>query len=117
MQIKFLTIYGSPIHGSSATDAQYELLGFWQRSVGYDQVKTIKKATVEFNDYSFEEYDDQEKLCNEIKKSICSGYNHLHNTRYWQWAGKYYYVFKDLYNDLAKTHRLMELVITPENDE
>ena len=116
MQIKFLTIYGSPIHGSSAAEAQYELLGFWQRSVMYDQVKFIHRARVEFESYSFEEYYDQEKLNNEIKKSVFSGYNHLHNVPYWQYAGKHYYEFDELYNDLAKDHRLMELTITVEEE-
>ena len=112
MQIKFLTIYGSPIHGATEADAQYELLGFWQRSVLYDQINFIRKAEVEFKSYSFEEYYDQEKLDNEIKKSVPSGYNHLHGAHYWQYAGKHYHELEDLYNDLAKDHRLMELTIT-----
>lgn len=115
MQIKFLTIYGSPVHGTTEADAQYELLGFWQRSIMFDQVKVIHRARVEFETYSFEEYDDQEKLCKEIKNSISSYYNPLHNKQYWTWAGKFYYEFNELYNDLAKTHRLMELVITVDN--
>ena len=116
MQIKFLTIYGSPIHGSTAADAQYELLGFWQRSVGYEQVKPVKKAIIEFSDYSFEEYQDQEKLCKEIKNCTSSTFNYEHNTTYWWLAGKRYDVFEDLYDDLAKTHRLMELTITVEEE-
>ena len=116
MQIKFLTIYGSPIHGATEADAQYELLGFWQRSVGYEQVKPIKKAVVEFNDYSFEEYPDQEKLCKEIKNSISSYYKPLHNKQNWTWAGCFYYDFEELYNDLAKDHQLMALTITAEED-
>ena len=116
MQIKFLTIYGSPIHGVTEADAQYELLGFWQRSVMYDQVKLIKKATVEFNDYSFYDYPDQEKLCKEIKNSVSSSFNYEHNTTYWWLAGKRYGIFKELYNELAVTHRLMELIITVEEE-
>jgi hypothetical protein len=116
MQIKFLTIFGSPVHGDSAINAQGKLLDFWQHSLVNDLVKPIQKATVEFKEYSFFDYYNQEKLNNEIKKSLPSGYNHLHNKQYWQCAGKQYYVFEDLYNDLAEGHRLMELVITLEDD-
>ena len=115
MQIKFLTIYVSPVHGDSVIDAQCKLLEFWQQSIINNHVKPIQKAIVEFKDYSFLDYYNQEKLNNEIKKSLPSGYNHLHNKHFWQWAGKYYYVFEELYNDLADTHRLMELVITLED--
>ena len=111
MQIKFLTIYGSPIHGAGTIEAQYNLLGFWQRSLLNYQVPQLKKAIVEFNDYSFEEYPDQEKLHSEIKRSSCS---HPHGMYYWQYAGKRYDLFEELYNDIAKDHRLMELTITVE---
>lgn len=111
MQIKFLTIYGMPIHGASAVEAQCTLLEFWQRSIMNNQVKPIDRATIIFNDYSFSEYYDQEKLCNEIRRSVYSSYNHLHSAQFWQWAGKHYYIFEELYNDLAETHRLMELTI------
>ena len=113
MQIKFLTIYGSPIHGASAADAQYELLGFWQRSVMCDQVKPIKKAIVEFNEYSFKEYSDQKKLRKEINYKTSY---HLNGKQFWQALGKRYDVFEDLYNDLAKDHRLMELTIIVEEE-
>ncbi len=116
MQIKFLTIYGSPIHGVGSLNAQYDLLGFWRQSIMNDQVKPIKAAKVEFKEYSFFDYPDQEKLSKEIKKSIYSGYNHLHNKQFWQYAGKCYYIFEELYNDLAETHHLVELVITVEEE-
>ena len=111
MQIKFLTIYGSPIHGANAIEAQYNLLDFWQRSLLNYQVPQLKKAIVEFNDYSFEEYYDQERLHSEIKRSSCSNPQGMY---YWQYAGRRYEVFEELYNDLARDHRLMELVITIE---
>ena len=114
MQIKFLTIYGSPNRGTTAMDAQHDLLGFWQRSLLNYQVLPIKRANVEFKEYSFLEYPDQEKLSSEIKRSIHSGYNHLHGKPYWQHAGKRYDIFEELYNDLAECHRLMELTITVE---
>ena len=82
MQIKFLTIYGSSIHGTSAVDAQCKLLEFWHQSIVDSLVKPIQKAIVEFKDYSFSDYYNQEKLTNEIKKSLPSGYNHQHNKQY-----------------------------------
>ncbi len=117
MQIKFLTTYGSPIHGNSATEAQADLLKFWQQSLLKDQIDLIKTATIAFNDYSFSEYYDQEKLNKEIKRGVYFGYNHQLNAHYWQWAGKQYYVFEELYSDLSESHRLMELVITVEESK
>lgn len=116
MQIKFLTIYGSPIHGVTALDAQYNLLGYWQNSLLNCQVLPLKKAEIDFTDYSFAEYPDQEKLCKEIKNSVSSSFNYEHNTTYWWLAGKRYGIFKELYDDLAVTHRLMELTITVEEE-
>ena len=115
MQIKFLTIYGSPISGESIIAAQCKLLEFWQSSLINDQVKPITMATIEFKEYSFTEYYNQEKLCSEIKRSVPSGYNHLYNKQYWQWARKHYYIFEELYSDLAEDQRLMELTITVED--
>jgi hypothetical protein len=111
MQIKFLTIYGSPIHGSSVAEAQSDLLKFWQQSIINSQVMPISNATVSFNDYSFSEYYNQEKLYTEICRSVLSGYNHELKNKYWRWAGRQYYNIEELYNDLAEEHRLMELVI------
>ena len=115
MQIKFLNIY-NPSY-TELCQVQYELLGFWQKSIVNDQVDFIRKAKVEFKEYSFAEYPDQEKLNSEIKKSLPSGYNHLHNTQFWQYAGNNYYVFEDLYSNLAGDHHLMELVITVEDSD
>ena len=114
MQIKFLNLYNP--NYTEPCQVQYELLGFWQKSIVNDQVNFIRKATVEFKEHSFAEYPDQEKLNNEIKKSVPSGYNYLHNTQFWQYVGKHYYVFEDLYNDLAEGHHLMELTITVEEE-
>lgn len=116
MQIKFLTIYGSPIHGDTITNAQADLLEFWQKSVLNSQMPIIKTAKVSFNDFSFSEFYDQERLKNEIRKSVYSGYDHESKSQYWQLCGKKYYVFDELYNELKETHRLLELAILPSND-
>ena len=114
MQIKFLNLY-NPSY-DEPLQVQHELLGFWQKSIVNDQVNFIIKATVEFKEYSFAEYPDQEKLNNEIKRSTHSGYLHSQNLQFWQWAGKRYYIFSELYNDLAECHRLMELTLTVEEE-
>ena len=62
MQIKFLTLYGSPIHGDSLTSAQADLLSFWQKSILASQMPVIKNAKISFNDFSFSDFYDQEKL-------------------------------------------------------
>lgn len=112
MQIKFLTIYS--IY-DEPLQAQYDLLGFWQKSIVSDQVNFINKAVITFKEYSFQEYYDQEKLNNEIKRCLPSGYSHRHNKQYWQFAGTFYYDFEELYENLATDHGLMELVITVED--
>ena len=114
MHIKFLNLY-NPSY-TEPCQVQYELLGFWQKSIVNDQVNFIRKAKVEFKEYSFAEYPDQEKLNSEIKKSLSSGYNYLHNTQFWHYAGKQYYVFEELYNALSEDHMLMELTITVEEE-
>ncbi len=114
MQIKFLTIYGMPGQGGGHIEAQYDLLNYWQRSLINCQTLPIKQAKIEFNEYSLVEYYDQEKLVKEINYKTSY---YLDNKQFWQAMGKRYDMFEDLYNDLAKTYRLMELVITPEDYE
>ena len=112
MQIKFLNIYD--YYDVERCQAKYELLEFWQKAIVHDQIDFVHCAKVEFKNYSFTDYPDQEKLCKEIKNSVSSSFNYAHNTTYWWLAGKRYGIFKELYDDLAKTHHLMELIITVE---
>ena len=112
MQIKFLTIYGLSGIGGEHIEAQYNLLSYWRQSLINCRLYPIKQANIEFNDYSFTDYYDQEKLITEINYNTgCR----LGDEQFWQAMGKHYNVFKDLYDDLAKTHRLMELTITTED--
>lgn len=112
MQIKFLTIYGLSGNGGGHLEAQYNLLGYWRQSLINCRLYPIKQANIEFNDYSFTDYYDQEKLITEINYN--TSYR-LGGEQFWQALGKCYDVFEDLYNDLAKTHHLMELTITTED--
>lgn len=113
MQIKFLTLYGQPIYAESMVDAQCRLLSFWQRSLENSQVKPIRTASIEFSDYAFIEYYDQEKLLNTIDKSVGRNYNT--NTPCWYANGKRYEYLESLYEDLSSDNRLMELTITTED--
>lgn len=113
MQIKFLTIYN--FYDTDPAQAQYDLLGFWQKSIVNDQINFIHKAAIEFKDYTFEEYPDQERLVNEIRKSVVSGYDSDIKAQFWFIGKKRYTSFEDLYNDLAEVNHLMELIITPED--
>ena len=111
MQIKFINIYDC--RDIEHCQVQYELLEFWQNAIVRDQINFINRALVEFTEYSLEEYQDQEKLIKEIKYKTSY---HLNGKQFWQALGKRYDVFEDLYDDLAKTHRLMELTITVEEE-
>ena len=113
MQIKFLNIYD--YYDTEVMQVQYELLDFWRLAIVRDQINFIHKARVEFKDYTFAEYPDQEKLVNQLKKNIVSGYDAYINSYFWVVNKKRYTDFEELYNDLAKTHHLMELTITPED--
>ena len=112
MQISFLTCYNYSDTGRR--QVQYELLKFWQNAIISSQIDFIYKAKVEFNEYSFTEYPDQTKLKNELNRSIISGYDSTTESNFWFVNKICYSSFKELYNDLAKTHRLMELTITVE---
>lgn len=111
MQIKFLNIYDNYIE---LQQAQYELLGFWQQSLVKDQVNFIHEAKVEFKRYAFAEYADQERLTNELRKSVTSGYDSDLQMPFWLVYDKRYTSFEDMYNTLAESHYLMELTITVE---
>jgi hypothetical protein len=109
MQITFLNIYN--FYESTPAQAQYELLGFWQQSIKNNQINFINKAKIEFIEYSLAEYPDQERLCKEINWKTSY---HLDNKQFWQALGKCYDTFDVLYDDIAKSHYLMELTITLE---
>jgi hypothetical protein len=108
MQIKFLNIYH---YQDEPCQIQYELLGFWQNAIVHDQINFIHNAKIEFNDYSFVDYPDQEKLNKEINNKTSY---HLNGKQFWQALGKRYEIFENMYNDLAASYRLMELTISPE---
>lgn len=110
MQIKFLNIYD--FYDIEPMQVQCELLDFWRQSIVNDQINFIHKAKVEFNNYTFAEYPDQEKLSKELNYKTSY---HLNGQQFWQALGKRYDTFEALYNDLAKIHHLMELTITPED--
>lgn len=113
MQIKFLNIYD---YDTEILQVQYELLKFWQDAIVHDQVNFIHNAKIEFTEYSFDEYAEfnKERLIKELQKNIISGYDANTKAQFWFANRKQYNGFEELYDDLAKTHRLMELTITPE---
>lgn len=113
MQIKFLNIYNC--YDIERCQVQYELLEFWQNAIVHDQIEFIHNAKITFIEYTFEEYSEfaREKLIKELNYKTSY---HLNGKQFWQALGKRYDVFEDLYNDLAKTHRLMELTITVEEE-
>lgn len=112
MQIKFLNIYD--FYDIEPAQVQYELLGFWQNAIVRDQINFIHNAKIEFKEYAFAVYPDQEKLISQLKKNIVSGYDADINSHFWVVNKKRYASFEELYKELAKTHHLMELTITPE---
>lgn len=111
MQIKFLNIYD---YYTEISQVQYELLEFWQNAIMHDQINFINFAKIEFKNYSFADYPDQKKLRCELHKSTVSGYDTVIESDFWFANRKCYTNFEDLYIDLAKDHRLMELTITVE---
>ena len=111
MQIKFLNIY---YYDTEISQVQYELLEFWQNAIVHDQIEFIHCAKVEFKNYSFTDYPDQNKLKYELYKSTVSGYDSITESDFWFADKRCYTSFEKLYNDLAETHQLMELTITVE---
>ena len=117
MQIKFLDLYHDFDDAEySKANAQDSLLYMWQRSLQLKNIKFIPMAKVEFKDYSFFEYPDQEKA----KREIQNAYGHKRKKKDgggWEyyWSGNQYPDLDTLYNALAEQKRLMELTITVED--
>jgi hypothetical protein len=114
MQIKFLTLYHNFDNDEySRIQAQDSLLYMWQRSLQLRNMKFISTAKVEFKEYSFFDYPDQEKA----KKEIANAYGHKDKktkaVEYW-WGGEQYTDFDTLFKALAEQKQLMELTITLE---
>lgn len=117
MQIKFLNLYHDFDDTEySKTNAQESLLCMWQRSIQLKQVKFIPSAKVEFRDYSFFDYPNQEKA----KREIQNAYGNKRKKKdggdieYW-WCGTQYPDLDTIYEALSKQKRLMELTITTED--
>ena len=117
MQYKFLTLYHDfEDPESSIYRAQDSLLYRWQRSLQLKQIKFISSAKVEFKDYSFFDYPDQDKTKNYIQEH----YGHKRKKKdgggfeYW-WCGTQYPDLDTIYSALAEQKRFMELTITTED--
>ena len=116
MQIKFLTLYHNFSEEKDLAEAQRDLLSMWQNAIFNRHIKFIPEAKVEFNDYSFFEYPDQEKAKAEISRAYGSKSKRFKTSdiQYW-WAGEQYPNLDTLYNALAEQKRFMELTITVED--
>lgn len=118
MQIKFLTLYHNFENPeSSIYQAQDSLLYMWQRSLQLKQIKFIPVAKVEFKDYSFFDYPDQERA----KREINNVYGHKRKKKdgggiEYYWAGTQYPDLETIYAALAKQKRFMELTVTVEDE-
>ena len=125
MQYKFLTLYHDfDDKEKNLIDAQRDLLfGWWEITSGclaekskLSQIPFIPEAKVEFKDYSFFDYYDQEKTKEYVKNS----YGHKRKKKegggieYW-WCGTQYPDLDTIYNALAAQKRFMELTITTED--
>lgn len=108
MQIKFLTIYD--YRDTDPCQVQYELLKLWQDAIINDQVNFIYNAKVKFTEYLFDEYAefDKERLIKELSSKTCYILNDQLN--------KHHNTFEALYNAFKRTHRVMELTITSEDE-
>ena len=119
MQIKFLTLY----HDFNDLElslhyAQDSLLYMWQRSAQLKQVKFISSAKVEFKEYSFFDYPDQEKA----KLEISNAYGHKRKKKdgggiVYRWAGDEYLDLDSIYEALAEQKKFMELTITVDDED
>ena len=116
MQIKFLNIYD--YYDTERCQVQHELLEFWQKAIAHDQIDFIHNAKISFIEYTFDEYAEfnKENLIKQLHESTVSGYDANTESDFWFANKKCYTSFEELYNDLAKTHRLMELTITVEDE-
>ena len=114
MKISFLTIYHDlPDMEESKSNAQYSLLGMWQKSLLLQNIGFIASAKVEFKDYSFFDYPNQERAKKEIDMAYRYQAKKNSPIEYW-WAGEQYPDLDTLYGALAEQKRFMELTITLE---
>ena len=119
MQIKFLTLYHDfDDREHSLHYAQDSLLYMWQRSVQLKQVKFISSAKVEFKEYSFFDYPDQEKA----KREISNAYGHKRKKKdgggiVYRWCGEEYTDLETIYAALAEQKKFMELTITIDDED
>lgn len=109
MQIKFLTLYQNKDSSErNLAAAQGFLLQDWYKAIHENNIKFISKAKLEFDTYSFQEYENQEKLINAMLP-------------YYQGLIKYTKQedlnFNSYYDDMSKQYRLMELTITSDSEE
>lgn len=119
MQIKFLTLYHDfDDREHSLYYAQDNLLYMWQRSIQLKQIKFISSAKVEFKEYSFFDYPDQEKA----RREIGNAYGHKLKKKdgggiVYRWAGKEYPDLDSIYKALAEQKKFMELIITIDDED
>ena len=66
----------------------------------------LQKATIEFKDYSFHEYPDQEELKAYLRNSYLNK-----KDRCYYWCGTPYYSYETLYEALSEQKRLMALEV------
>lgn len=69
-------------------------------------VESFSKAIIEFKDYSFQEYPDQEEIKAYIRKSYLNK-----KDRCYYWCGTPYYSYEDLYQALSEQKRFLSLEI------
>ena len=119
MQIKFLTLYHDFDNVEySKCEAQDSLLFMWMRSLQLKQVKFIPSAKVEFKEYSFFDYPDQEKA----RREISDAYGHKLKKKdgggvVYRWAGTEYSDLDSIYKALAEQKKFMELIITVDDED
>lgn len=119
MQIKFLTLYHDFDNVEySKCEAQDSLLYMWMRSLQLKQVKFIPSAKVEFKEYSFFDYPDQEKA----KREIQNAYGNKRKKKDgggidYYWAGTHYPDLESFYRALAEQKKFMELIITVDDED
>ena len=108
MQIKFLTMFNAfGEYEINKSFAQIDLLAQWQRSIHTCNIKFIDRASIEFKDYDFSDYEDKAR----VKKEIKNAYKY----KDFVFDGVLYGDLESLYNALAEQKRLMELTITVED--
>lgn len=110
MQITFLTTYLTKDDTETGlAGAQAFLLEYWYEALKEKTVPFIPLAKVEFKTYSFNEYEDKDR----IKKEIKPYYDGL--VLYIKEAKEL--SFEDYYNNLSKQYKLMELIITYDTED